>query len=120
MQRSRLLIVIVVVVVFVAAGAFIALRGIGGAGKNVTFNLSVNGTTMSPDNPTVSQNDTVTMTITADKKEEIHLHGYDIPFEVPGPGQSVTHTFKADKSGSFDMEIEETSKQVGTFTVNPR
>lgn len=120
MQRNRLLIVAVVVVLFVAVGAFIALRGSGGGGQNVTVNLAVTGDKMQPDSPTVHQNDTVTMTIKADKKEEVHLHGYDIPFEIPGPGQSVTKTFKADKSGGFPMEIEDTSTPLGTFTVKPR
>ena len=117
MQRNRLLIIAAVVVVFVAAGAFIALRGVGAGGTNRTITLSVTGTTMSPNNPSASLNDTVTMTITADRAEEIHLHGYDLPFEIPGPGQSVTKTFKADKSGGFDMEIEATSQPLGTFTV---
>ena len=117
MQRSRLLIIGVAVVLFVAGGAFFALRNLGGSGKPVTITLSVVGTTMTPDSPSAHPNDTVTMTITADKAEEIHLHGYDIAFEIPGPGQSATHTFKADKTGSFDLEIEATSQQVGTFTV---
>jgi hypothetical protein len=121
MQRNRLLIIAVVVVVFIAAGAYLALRGLGGTGKPVTLALSVTGTTMSPTaTPTVDQNDMVTMTVTTDQAEEIHLHGYDIHFEIPGPGQSVTHTFKADKSGRFDMEIEASSTGVGTFVVNPR
>jgi hypothetical protein len=121
MQRNRLLIVGVVVVVFIAAGGYLALRGLGGSGKPVTITLSVTGTTMSPtDTPTVDQNDQVTMTVTADKAEEIHLHGYDIHFEIPAPGQSVTHAFKADKSGRFDMEIEASSTGVGTLLVNPK
>ncbi len=120
MQRNRLLIVGVVVVAFVVLGAFVALRGLGGSGQNVSLKLNVSGSTMTPNNPTVNQNDIVTMTITADKKEEVHLHGYDIPFEVPGAGQSVSKTFKADKSGGFPMEIEDTSTPLGTFTVNPR
>ena len=59
------------------------------------------GTKMSPEKVTATQNQQVTFNVTADKQEEIHLHGYDIKFEVGGAGQTVTHSFKADKTGSF-------------------
>jgi hypothetical protein len=57
--------------------------------------------------------------VTADKKEEIHLHGYDIPFEVASDGGKATHTFKADKSGTFEIEIEDTSTSLGNLVVSP-
>jgi copper(I)-binding protein len=117
MSRNRTVIIGVVVVVFVAAAGFLALQGIGGGGKAVTMDLKVTGTAMSPDNPKAQHNDAVTMTITTDKDEEIHLHGYDIAFDCKA-GQPLTKTFKADKTGNFDMEIEATSQQVGTFTVS--
>ncbi len=53
---------------------------------------------------TVNQNDTVTINISSDTTGEVHLHGYDIPFECVA-GQVVSHTFKATISGGpFDIE----------------
>lgn len=120
MERNRIVVIAAVVVVFVAIGAYLAFTGGRGGGQHLSIRIEVNGSTMSPVNPTATQGDSVTMTITADRKEEIHLHGYDIAFEVPGPGESVTKTFRADKSGGFEMEIEDTSTPLGTFSVNPR
>ena len=54
-----------------------------------------------------------------DKQEEIHLHGYDIAFEVPSAGGTVSHTFKADKTGDFEIEIEDSSTEVSEFDVSP-
>jgi FtsP/CotA-like multicopper oxidase with cupredoxin domain len=118
--QNRVVILAVVVVVFLAVGGFLIARNTGGGGRPVTINLTVTGSTMTPtDTPTAKQGDRVTMTITADKAEEVHLHGYDIPFEVPSAGGSVTHTFTADKSGSFEMELEATSTHLGQFQVSP-
>ncbi len=119
MARNRLLVLAAVVVVFLAVGGFLIARSIGGGGRPVTIDLSVNGSTMTPDTPTARQGDRVTMTITADKAEEVHLHGYDIPFEVPSAGGKVTHTFTADKTGSFELELEATSTHLGQFEVSP-
>jgi hypothetical protein len=119
MSRNRVLILAVVVIAFLAIGGYLISRSVGGGGREVAIHLTVSGDKISPANPTVKQGDHVTMTITADQKEEIHLHGYDIPFEVPGAGGSVTHAFTADKSGSFEMEIEDTSTHLTFFTVTP-
>jgi hypothetical protein len=119
MARNRLLILIVVVVVLLAGGGYLVSRVVGGGGQARTIDLIVRGATMTPDNPTAKQGDKITMTVTADKAEEIHLHGYDIHFEVPSDGGKVTHTFTADKSGDFEMEIQAISKTVGHFTVAP-
>jgi hypothetical protein len=117
--RNRMVVLAVVVVAFLAVGGFLISRSIGGGGRPVTINLTVSGTTMTPNDPSAKQGDQVTMTVTADKAEEIHLHGYDIHFEVPSAGGSVTHAFAADKTGTFPMEIEQTSTEVGSFKVSP-
>lgn len=117
MSRTRLAIVAGVVVVFVAVGALLALRGTGGGGQAVSIDLRVTGGTMVPADPTARHGDTVTMTITTDRDEEVHLHGYDIAFECRA-GQPLTKTFRADKTGAFDIEIENPATPLGTFTVN--
>jgi FtsP/CotA-like multicopper oxidase with cupredoxin domain len=119
MKRNRVLILAVVVIAFLAIGGYLVSRNVGGGGRAVAIDLTVSGTTITPAHPAVKQGDRVTMTITADKMEEIHLHGYDIPFQVPSAGGSVTHAFTADKSGSFEMEIEASAQHLTFFTVNP-
>jgi hypothetical protein len=36
------------------------------------------------------------------------------------PGETQTKTFKADKTGSFEVEIEDTSTHLGELDVQPR
>ena len=119
MARNRLVVLAVVVVVFLAVGGFLIARSVGGGGRPVSIDLTVKGSTMTPDTPTAKQGDRVTMTIAADKAEEVHLHGYDIQFVVPSAGGKVTHTFTADKTGTFEMELEATATQLGQFQVSP-
>jgi hypothetical protein len=119
MARNRVLILAAVVIVFLAVGGYLISRSIGGGGNPVSINLSVTGSAMTPETPTAQQGDRITMTVTADKAEEVHLHGYDIQFAVPSAAGTVTHTFTADKTGSFDMELEATSTPLGKFVVSP-
>jgi hypothetical protein len=73
--------------------------------------------TMAPSDWKANQNDTLTVNIKSDTDGEVHLHGYDIHFETKA-GQSISHTFKADKSGSFPIEWESTSKDLGQLVVS--
>src|SRR5437879_3203411 len=120
MNRIGALLIAGVVVVIVVVGGIIVLRSSGGStGAPKTLSVNVNGTKMSPDTVTATQNQQITFNVTADKKEEIHLHGYDIKFEVGGAGQTVTHSFKADKTGCFEIEVEDTSTHLGELRVTP-
>ncbi len=118
MPRNRLVVVAVVIVAFVLVGGFLIVRSIGGGGASVNLDVTVTGTTMSPSTLTVKQGDDVTMNVTTDKAEEIHLHEYDIKFEGE-PGKKVTHTFTATITGDHVIEIEDTGKEIGKLTVNP-
>jgi hypothetical protein len=111
--------VIVVLVVFAIAGGALMYTTRGVDGKNVTFNLTVTGAkTMNPSDLSAHQNDTVTVNITSDTDGEGHLHGYDISFDTKA-GQTVGKTFRADKSGNFDIEWESTSTKLGQLAVSP-
>ena len=117
MSRSRVLIVAAILVAFVVAGGILIYATRSHGGQNVTINLNVTGgTKMIPDAPTANQNDRVTMNVTSDTDGEVHLHGYDIPFEVKA-GQTVSHTFTADKTGRFLIEWESTGTELGNFVV---
>jgi hypothetical protein len=86
--------------------------------NTVPINLTVTGANISPQNPSTKKGQNVQMTITTDKDEEVHLHGYDIHFDCKA-GTPLTMTFAADKTGQFEVELEATSTHLTNLTVNP-
>jgi uncharacterized protein YxeA len=117
LSRSRIAIVGAVVAVFVVVGGVLIYANQSHGGANVTINVTVTGAkSMTPSQWTAQQNDMLTVNITSDTDGEVHLHGYDIHFECKA-GQVVSHTFKADKTGSFDIEWESTSTPLGMLVV---
>ena len=52
-------------------------------------------------------------------EEEVHLHGYDIPKEVPNGGGTVTYDLPATIEGVFEAELEERKEQIIELTVEP-
>ena len=117
MNRARFAIAIGLAVVF--AVVFGILANQHHVAQNRTFDLTVRGgKSMSPLSLFAHQNDTVTINITSDTDGEVHLHVYDIAFETKA-GQTVSHTFKADKTCGCDIEWESTSTHLGDLTVSP-
>ena len=103
---------------FVAGGVLIYVNGHKGR-ANLTFNVTVTGAAaMTPSTLNAHQNDNVTINVQSDTTGEVHLHEYDIAFDAVA-GQVVSHTFKADKTCSCDIEWESTSHPLGTLVVNP-
>lgn len=85
----------------------------------MTFNVTVTGAkTMSPSNLSARQNDTVTFNVTSDTDGEVHLHLYDIIFAAKA-SQTVSRIFKADKTGTCDIEWESTATGLGRLVVSP-
>ena len=119
MSRIRIAVVVGVLVVFAVVGAVIIRANQHQGGQNVTFNVTVTGArAMSPSSLSAHVNDTITINITSDKDGEVHLHVYDIAFDTKA-GQTVSHTFKADKTCGCDIEWERTSAPLGSLTVSP-
>ena len=119
MSRTRALIVAALLVVFIAAGGVLIYANTNKGGRNVTFNVTVTGAkTMSPSTLEANRNDTITISIKSDQDGEVHLHEYDIAFEARA-GETVSHTFKADKTCTCDIEWEATSQPLGTLVVSP-
>lgn len=118
-SRATLLIVGAAVALFIVVGGFVIFRNQGGGGTSRTFDVTVtNGSSMSPDHLSAKAGDTITINITSDRAGEVHLHGYDIPFDTE-PGKVASHTFKASQTGDFDIEWEATSTHLGDLAVNP-
>jgi len=118
-NRTRALVVVAMLVVFFVAGGILLYVTSHKSGQNLTFNVTVTGaTTMKPDTLQAHQSDTITINITSDTDGEVHLHEYDIAFDAKA-GQVVSHTFKADKTCSCDIEWESTGRSLGALVVSP-
>jgi len=117
--NARLAIVAAVLVLFAAVGAVLIFGNQGPPPQQRLIQVTVTGTTMSPAQLQANEGDTLTVSVSADKYEEIHLHGYDRHF-FPSPGQPATLTFPADKTGNFVIEIEATSTPLGLLDIKPR
>jgi hypothetical protein len=117
--RTRWAILAAVLFVFAGIGAVLVFSNQGPPPQQRHFQLSVVGDKMTPSHIQAYQGDTLTVSISADKAEEIHLHGYDKAF-FPKPGQPETLTFPADITGSFVLEIEGPGIELGSLDVAPR
>ncbi len=118
MTRSRTALVVVLVALFIVVGGVLIYANQSHGGGNREINVSVAGAqSMTPSTWTAHPDDNVTINLTSDTSGEVHLHGYDIAFQCTA-GQVVTRTFKADKSGQFDIEWESTSAHLGYLVVS--
>ncbi len=63
-----------------------------------------------------NKGDTIDLTVTSDRTEPLHVHGYDLHKTVPAGG-SATFSFKATIDGTFVIELESTSVQIASLTV---
>lgn len=120
MSRTRIIVAVAAVAVFILAGGVLIYATQHRGGLSRTFDVTVTGaTTMTPSMlQPVHVGDSVTIDIASDTTGEVHLHVYDIPFDAVA-GQTVSHTFKADKTCTCDIEWESTSRQLGTLVVSP-
>ena len=119
MSRNRAAIAAAVFVVFAVVAAYVVYTNQGGGGKPVRFDVTVtHADKMTPSELDVHQNDIVTISITSDTDGEVHLHGYDHAFDCK-VGQVTAYSFKADKSGTFEIEWESTSHHLGDLVVAP-
>ena len=59
----------------------------------------------------VPRGETVRLTVRADVREEVHVHGYDVSKNVR-PGRAATLEFVADEQGVFEVELEHSGLQL--------
>ncbi|MES2684933.1 MAG: hypothetical protein V4650_15540 [Pseudomonadota bacterium] len=67
----------------------------------------------------VTQGTPVTLRITTDHADELHLHGYDLTLKLP-KGQAAELSFVADRSGRFEYELHHAHLDLGALEVQPR
>ena len=80
----------------------------GGDPEELTIPVKVTGGKLVPGTVQVKHNDMVTLRIESETPGEFHLHGYDIPLEVPG-GETIELYFLVDVEGRFPITFHETA-----------
>lgn len=65
------------------------------------------------------QGDEITLVITSDKADELHLHGYDRHARLQ-PNAPARVTLKADRTGRFPIELHKSHIELGTIEVYPK
>ncbi|HEX8054745.1 MAG TPA: hypothetical protein VF517_17285 [Thermoleophilaceae bacterium] len=65
-----------------------------------------------------SEGDTVRFRVQTEAPQEIHLHGYDISEETTAD-RPAEFQFKANESGIFEIEVEDTATQIAELKVQP-
>lgn len=66
----------------------------------------------------VKQGAQVTIRVTSDVADELHVHTYDLRLDL-APGRSADLTFLAKVPGVFEVELEERGKKVLELDVRP-
>jgi plastocyanin len=64
----------------------------------------------------VTAGEQVTLVITSDVADEVHVHGYDLEAEL-SPGQPAEITFDATIPGVFEVELHEAGTQLLSLQV---
>lgn len=88
---------------------------------NISFQLKIVNRKLVSGLPTlqVKEGDNVTIRITVDEPEELHLHGYDKSIDLEKDVEGSL-TFTANLSGAFPYELEKSKTEIGTLEVFPK
>jgi plastocyanin len=86
-----------------------------------TFDLVVKNRKLvsGPSVLSVNQGDMVSIQITVDENEELHLHGYNLHIDLE-KGIPGSLSFLASASGRFPYELEHSSTEIGALEVQPK
>ncbi|MBY4036069.1 hypothetical protein HQO38_02510 [Rhodococcus fascians] len=83
--------------------------------------LSIDGGTVEPTNQRLdaSVGQTISMSITSDVTDELHVHSVpEHTFEIE-PGEDQLFTFTVDVPGQVDVELHHSDRTVATLIVRP-
>ena len=86
-----------------------------------TFELVVEGKKLvsGPQTINVTEGDNVTIKITSDQEEELHIHGYDSSVDLQKDIQAHL-SFTANITGRFIYELEKSETEIGALEVLPK
>jgi FtsP/CotA-like multicopper oxidase with cupredoxin domain len=84
----------------------------------VTINVKIANGKVTPSGATydVAKGSTVTINVTSDSDDTVHVHGYEIEKDVDA-GTPLVITFTADQTGSFEVETHEIEATIATLNV---
>ncbi|MEL7155263.1 MAG: hypothetical protein AAFN30_01545 [Actinomycetota bacterium] len=86
------------------------VAALGAPDQVIEASISEGEVTVSDDRFDVTLGSTVLLRVSADRPDEVHLHGYDV-LAVIAPDQPAELAFVADTPGVFEVELED----AGTF-----
>lgn len=89
-----------------------------GPAKELAVKLAQGNVTPSAERVEVKVGTLVKITVTTDKEDELHVHGYDKKLTVV-PSAARTLTFLADKTGLFEIEFHKADKLIYQLVVTP-
>ena len=67
----------------------------------------------------VRQGEKLTVRVSSDTSDELHLHGYDLHARVSPEAPAVLQ-ITADRTGRFGLELHKAHKELGTLEVYPQ
>jgi hypothetical protein len=88
---------------------------------SLRMNVSIVGDTVEPTNQRLdaSVGQTISMSITSDVTDELHVHSVpEHTFEIE-PGDEQEFTFTVDVPGQVDIELHHSDRTVATLVVRP-
>ena len=86
----------------------------------VEASFDYTGAGYEPKSVRVAQGQKVVLKVTAPSiADEVHLHGYDLSKPLAIGGQAVIE-FTADKTGRFELELEDIAAPLGVIEVYPK
>lgn len=90
----------------------------------ITIELALTATSLTPTNPTACIDQQVTLVITSEIDGTLHIHGYDeaVPATAVEAGEELPLQFVAGRSGQFVIQVhaadDPEGREVGIFTVH--
>ena len=72
-----------------------------------------------PDVVHLKKGDTLSLTVTSDAADELHLHGYDLRLRLL-PGRPASLTVVATLTGRFSAELHNARVELTTLQIDPR
>lgn len=76
------------------------------SGRTVTLTVTGRSVQPPPSRVELKKGDRVTLRVTSDRADTVHVHGYDRELPLPA-GRPATLTFTADRTGLFEVETHE-------------
>lgn len=67
---------------------------------------------------TIKRGQRVTLIVSSDVPDEVHVHGYDLMADV-APGSPARISFEASVPGRFEVELESRALQIAELRVGP-